>query len=105
MTSKFDNLGKNWKEKERIINLKGEVSYPSENLGKMEENIDAQQQYSRRNYFFLRVIEETKGKETGNIILEALNNDMMIWILIYRTLLLFVPTESVIRKVKISHDQ
>ena len=42
MTSKFDNLGKNWKEKERIINLKGEVSYPSENLGKMDENIDAQ---------------------------------------------------------------
>ena len=42
MTSKFDKLGKTWKEKEKIINLKGEVSYPSENLGKMEENIDAQ---------------------------------------------------------------
>ena len=42
MISKFDKLGKNWKEKEKIINLKGEVSHPSKNLGKMEENIDAQ---------------------------------------------------------------
>ena len=32
MTSKFDELEKDWKEKEKIINnLKGEVSYLSEN--------------------------------------------------------------------------
>ena len=81
MASKFDKLGKNWNKKEKIIsNLKGEVSYLSKNLGKMEDNIDAQQQYSRRNCFFLCVTEETKGKDTGNIVLEVLNNDMMIWI-------------------------
>ena len=42
MTSKFDVLEKHWKEKEKIINnLKGEVSYLSEKLGKLEESIDA----------------------------------------------------------------
>ena len=47
ITSKFDELEKDRKEKEKIINnLKGEVSYLSENLGKMEESIDAQQQFS-----------------------------------------------------------
>ena len=42
MTSKFDELDKDRKEKEKIINnLKGEVSYLSEKLGKQEESIDA----------------------------------------------------------------
>ena len=38
MTLKFDELEKDRKEKEKIINnLKGEVIYLSEKLGKMEE--------------------------------------------------------------------
>ena len=41
MTSKFDELEKDWREKEKIINnLKGEVSYLSEKLGKIEQSID-----------------------------------------------------------------
>ena len=37
MTSKFDELKKNRKEKEKIINnLKGEVIYLSKKLGKMD---------------------------------------------------------------------
>ena len=77
MTSKFDKLEKDWKEKEKIINnLKGEVSYLSEKLGKLEESIDAQQQYSRRNCLLLHGIEETKGEDTDNIVLEVLNDDM-----------------------------
>ena len=37
MTSKFDELKKNRKEKEKIIkNLKGEVIYLSKKLGKIE---------------------------------------------------------------------
>ena len=41
ITSKFDELEKDRKEKEKIINnLKSEVSYLSEKLGKMEESID-----------------------------------------------------------------
>ena len=44
ITSKFDELEKDQKKKEKIIkNLKGEVSYLSEKLRKMEESIDAQQ--------------------------------------------------------------
>ena len=44
ITSKFDELGKDLKEKEKIINnLKGEVNYLSEKLRKMDESIDAQQ--------------------------------------------------------------
>ena len=42
----------------------------------MEESIDAQQQYSRRNCLLLHGIEETKGEDTDNIVLEVLNNDM-----------------------------
>ena len=60
MTSKFDELKKNRKEKEKIINnLKGEVIYLSKKLGKMEQRIDAQQQYSRRNGLILHGLEET----------------------------------------------
>ena len=77
ITSKFDELEKDRKEKEKIINnLKGEVSYLSEKLGKLEESIDAQQQYSRRNCLLLHGIEETKGEDTDNIVLEVFNDDM-----------------------------
>ena len=49
-------------EKQKMINnLKGEVSYLSEKVGKLEESIDAQQQYCRRNCLLLCSIEETKG--------------------------------------------
>ena len=74
MTSKFDKLEKDQqKEKDKIINnLKGEVSSFSEKLGE----IDTQQQYSRRNYLVLHGIKKTKGEDTGNVVLEALNNDM-----------------------------
>ena len=77
MTSKFDELQKDQKEKENIINnLKDKVSYLPEKIGKLEESIDAQQQYSRRNCLLLHDIEENKGEDTGNIVLEVLNNDM-----------------------------
>ena len=77
MTLKFDELKKDRKEKGNIINnLKGELSYLLEKLGKMEASIDSQQQYSRRNCLFLHGIEETKGEDTNNIVLEVLNNDM-----------------------------
>ena len=77
MTLKFDELEKDRKEKEKIINnLKCEVSYLSEKLGKMEEGIDALQQYSRRNCLILHGIEKTKGEDTDNIVLEVLNNDI-----------------------------
>ena len=77
MISKFDEVDKDRKEKKKIINnLKGEVSYHSDKLGKMEESIDAQQQYSRRNCLLLYGIEETKGEDSENIVPEVLNNDM-----------------------------
>ena len=82
MTSKFDKLETDRKEKEKIINnLKGEVSYLSEKLGKLEESIDAQQQYSRRNCLLLHGIEETKGEDTDDLVLEVLNDDMGLNIL------------------------
>ena len=77
MKSKFDKLDKDQKEKKRIINnLKGKVSYHSDKLGKMEESIDAQQQYSPRYFLSLYGIEETKVEDTDNVFLEALNNNM-----------------------------
>ena len=75
ITSKFDELEKDQKEKEEIINnLKGEVSYLSEKLGKMEKSIDAQQQYSRRNCLLLNDIEESKSEDTDNVVLEVLSS-------------------------------
>ena len=77
MTSKFDELKKDRKEKEKISNnLKDQVSYLSEKLGKLEESIDAQKQYSRRYGLLVHGIEETKGEHTGNIVLEVLYDDM-----------------------------
>ena len=77
MTSKFDELEKDQKEKEKIINnLQGEFSYLSEKLGKLDKSIDAHQQYSQINCFVLHGIEETKGEDTENIALEFLNDDM-----------------------------
>ena len=77
MTSKFDELKKDRKEKEKISNnLKGEVSYLSRKLGKLEQSIAAQQQYSRRYCLLLHGIERTKGEDTGNIVLDVLNDDM-----------------------------
>ena len=59
--------------KEKIINnLKGKVSYLSEKLRKMDESIDAQQQYSLRNCLLLHGIEETKDENIDNIVLEVL---------------------------------
>ena len=48
----------------------------SEKLLKLEESIDAHQQYSQRNCLLLHGIEETKGEDTDNIVLEVLNDDM-----------------------------
>ena len=77
ITSKFDKLEKDQKEKEKMIhNLKGEIGYLSEKLGKMEENIDAQQQYSQRNCLLLHDTEETKGEDPDNVVLEVLSNNM-----------------------------
>ena len=56
--------------------MKGQVSYLSEKLGKLEESIDGQQQYSRRKCLLLHGIEQTKGEDTDNIVLEVLNDDM-----------------------------
>ena len=56
--------------------MKGKVTYLSEKLGKMEESIVAQQQYSQRNCLLFHGIEETKGEDTENIVLEVLNNNM-----------------------------
>ena len=75
ITSKFDELEKDQKEKEETINnLKSEVSYLSEKLGKMEKSIDAQQQYSRRNCLLLHGIEESKSEDTDNVVLEVLSS-------------------------------
>ena len=61
--------------------MEDKVSYLSEKLGKMEQSIDDQQQYSRRNCLLLHGIEETKGEDTDNIVLEVLNNDVGLNIL------------------------
>ena len=71
----FDELDKDQREKEKIINnLKGVSSYLSEKLDIMEESIHSQQQYSRRNCLLLHGIEETKDVDTGNNVLEVLNH-------------------------------
>ena len=47
----------------------------------MEESIHAQEQYFWRNCLLLHGIEETKGEDIDNIVLEVLNNDidLNIW--------------------------
>ena len=47
----------------------------------MEESLDAQQQYSRRNCLLLHGIEQSKGEDTEIIVVEVFNNDMDLNIL------------------------
>ena len=47
----------------------------------MEESLDAQQQYSRRNCLLLHGIEQPKGENTEIYVVEVFNNDMDLNIL------------------------
>ena len=61
--------------------MKGEVSYPSEKLEKMEKSLDAYLQYFSRNCLLLHGIEQSKGEDTDIIVVEVFNNDMNLIIL------------------------
>ena len=79
LTSKFDELERERKEKDKLINnLQVEVSslkVKVENLGK---KVDDQEQYSRRNCFLIHGLTETKTEDTDEMVLDVISNKLNI---------------------------
>ena len=69
-------MNKEMKTKICILKAKSNSLTLKSLLSSWQDSIDAQQQYSQRNCLLLHGIEETKGEDTDNIVLEVLNNDM-----------------------------
>ena len=44
----------------------------------LEESIDQQGQYSRRNCLFIHGVEENSNEDTDNLVLNIINNDLEI---------------------------
>ena len=77
MTYKFDELGKERKEKDELINsLQIEVFSFKVEVKNLEKKADDQEQYLRRNCFLIRGVTETKIDNTGETILYVINNEL-----------------------------
>ena len=77
LTTKFDELEKEWKEKDQLINsLHIEVSSLKVEVKILEKKADGQEQYSRRNCLLIHGLTETKTEDTDEIVLDAINNKL-----------------------------
>ena len=79
LTSKFDELERERKEKDELINsLQIEVSSLKVEVKNLEKKADDQEQYSRRNCLLIHGLTETKTEDTDEIVLDAINNKLNI---------------------------
>ena len=77
LTSKFDELEKERKEKDELINsLQIEVSSLKVEIKNLEKKTDDQEQYSRRNCLLIHGLNETKTENTDEIVLDVINNKL-----------------------------
>ena len=81
LTSKFDELEKERKEKDELINsLQIEVSSLKVEVKNLEKETDDQEQYSRRNCLLIHGLNETKTENMDemvlNVIIDELNMEM-----------------------------
>ena len=79
LTSKFDELEKERKEKDELINsLQIEVSSLKVEVKNLEKKADDQEQYSRRNCLLIHGLTETKTEDTDEMVLDVINNKLNI---------------------------
>ena len=77
LTSKFDELERERKEKDELINsLQIEVSSLKVEVKNLEKKADDQEQYSRRNCLLIHGLMETKTEDTDEMVLDVINNKL-----------------------------
>ena len=77
LTSKFDDLEKERKEKYDLINsLQIEVSSLKIEVKNLEKKTDDQEQYSCRNCLLIHGLNETKTKDTNEMVLDVINDKL-----------------------------
>ena len=79
LTSKFDEIERERKEKDELINiLQIEVSSLKVEVKNLEKKADDQEQYSRRNCLLIHGWTETKTEDTDEMVLDVINNKLNI---------------------------
>ena len=77
LTSKFDELERERKEKDELINsLQIEVSSLKVEVKNLEKKADDQEQYSRRNCLLIHGLTETKTEDTDEMVLDVISNKL-----------------------------
>ena len=77
LTSKFDELEKERKEKDELINsLQIEVSSLKVEVKNLEKKTNDQEQYSRRNCFLIHGLNETKTENMDKMVLDVINDKL-----------------------------
>ena len=77
LTSQFDKLEKERKEKDELINsLQIEVSSLKVEVKNLEKNPDDQERYSRRNCLLIHGLNKTKTKDTKEMVLDVINDKL-----------------------------
>ena len=79
LTSKFDEIERERKEKDELINtFQIEVSSLKVEVKNLEKKSDDQEQYSRRNCLLIHGWTETKTEDTDEMVLDVVNNKLNI---------------------------
>ena len=73
LTNKFDDFERRLEEKDKKINaLENKVENLKEHIVKMEETLDSQEQYSRRNCLLIHGSEEKNDEDTDEIVVKII---------------------------------
>ena len=79
LTFKFDELERERKEKDELMNIfQIEVSSRKVEVKNLENKADDQEQYSRRNCLLIHGLTETKTEDTDEMVLDLINNKLNI---------------------------
>ena len=77
ISGKFDDYESERREKDKIVKeLKSEVSDLNTSVKNLENQLDRQEQYSRRNRIFIHGITETQDENTDDISLRTINEHL-----------------------------
>ena len=77
INEKFDKYEEERNKKDKIIEeLKRENANLKEHLKDVEQNVNRQEQYSRRNCFLIHGIKEERNENTDDIVVKFIQDDL-----------------------------